>query len=625
MASCPNVIKGERPSSSITDQVTRAARGAMDHSEALQPKTPEGLKVFEPTNYTIGRSGRHRQHTLNRLLSLLGIALVLLGAAFFTAYISAFHFPKSSLPILRDKLSHTKDLQSQARRQKAQELCPLVESIYPDIDTPGLRRAHSLLHSPQYLFRSAKALGDAVRVRTSVYDNFGDVNEDERWDRMEPFLRYLRQTFPLINTHLSFERINKYGLLYTWEGSDRDLKPILLTAHQDVVPVEEETLGEWEYDPFSGHFDGKNIWGRGSIDDKNQLVAIMESIDLLLYGGYRPTRSVVLAFGFDEELGGGQGARYLGRELDDRYGPNGFSMIVDEGSGMAGLFGSDFTVVSTAEKGFMNQQITIKTVGGHSSIPPPHSSIGMISEFVVELENYPFEIEFSDDNPLYDLFTCAAAHAKDFPDELSSFIEDGDRQGLADAIIKFDPRYEADLRSTVAVTTIQGGTKLNALPEFVTVGVNHRIRRGSSISEIANATIEIASKIAKKHNLELIIYPEEEARYPESSITLQMASQRDPSPLTSSRTDIFTPYKLIAGTSRALFGEDIFVTPGLNMGNTDTFWYTGLSENIFRYAPMPVVKKNMHGVNEHVTIEGHLAMVEWFYTFLLNVNEVNEW
>ncbi|RVD87231.1 uncharacterized protein DFL_001473 [Arthrobotrys flagrans] len=174
--------------------------------------------------------------------------------------------------------------------------------------------------------------------------------------------------------------------------------------------------------------------------------------------------------------------------LLERCGSDGIEVTIDEGSGLQTEFGSDFIVISTAEKGFLNQKIAIKTPGGYSSIPPKHTSIGIISELVVALESHTFDRVFSDDNPLYDFLGCAAAYAKHFPKDLRDYIAEGKKQELGDALVKWNPRYDADLRTTTAVTTIFGGTKVNTLPELVTVSLSHRIRRGSSISEVTNAT-----------------------------------------------------------------------------------------------------------------------------------------
>ncbi|KAN0118185.1 hypothetical protein V8E52_005446 [Russula decolorans] len=81
---------------------------------------------------------------------------------------------------------------------------------------------------------------------------------------------------------LTLTKVNTYGLLYEWKGSDDGLKPLLLTGHQDVVPVEPETVDEWEHPRYSGYYDGKFIWGRGSSDDTSGVIGILASIETLL-------------------------------------------------------------------------------------------------------------------------------------------------------------------------------------------------------------------------------------------------------------------------------------------------------------------------------------------------------
>ena len=126
-------------------------------------------------------------------------------------------------------------------------------------------------------------------------------------------------------------KVNTYGLLYEWKGSDENLKPLLLMGHQDVVPVNPDTVEEWTHPPFSGHFDGRLLWGRGSSDDKCGVIGILSTVETLIEKGFKPARSIVLSFGFDEEVGGPLGARHLAKFLLDKYGENAFSLLVDEG------------------------------------------------------------------------------------------------------------------------------------------------------------------------------------------------------------------------------------------------------------------------------------------------------
>jgi Gly-Xaa carboxypeptidase len=138
---------------------------------------------------------------------------------------------------------------------------------------------------------------------------------------------------------LQLTKINTYGLVYFWKGSDPSLKPLLLLAHQDVVPVEPKTAGQWAYPPYSGHYDGTRIWGRGSMDDKSGLMGILIAIETLIEKGFTPRREIVLSFGFDEEISGVYGAQENAKALTTIYGEKSFAMIVDEGAGFTEQYG----------------------------------------------------------------------------------------------------------------------------------------------------------------------------------------------------------------------------------------------------------------------------------------------
>ncbi|KAG6866575.1 hypothetical protein C0991_002060 [Blastosporella zonata] len=123
--------------------------------------------------------------------------------------------------------------------------------------------------------KAVEWIGGAVRVPTESYDDMGAVGEDPRWDAFAPFHDYLLGAFPLVHSTLKLTKVNTYGLIFTWQGSDASLKPLVLMGHQDVVPVNPETVLEWTYPPYSGHFDGERVWGRGSSDDKSGLIGAL--------------------------------------------------------------------------------------------------------------------------------------------------------------------------------------------------------------------------------------------------------------------------------------------------------------------------------------------------------------
>ena len=176
-----------------------------------------------------------------------------------------------------------------------------------------------------------------VALRLAHALRFQTVSQDIRGEEFLAFHRYLEQTFPKAHSTLTRELVGEYSLLYTWKGRDESLKPILLMAHQDVMPVEPETLARWEQPPFEGRITDGYIWGRGAMDDKCTVLGIMEAVEMLSGQGLQPQRTIYLAFGHDAEVGGYGGAAKIAGLLRERNVE--FEYVLDEGSPITdGLF-----------------------------------------------------------------------------------------------------------------------------------------------------------------------------------------------------------------------------------------------------------------------------------------------
>jgi len=267
------------------------------------------------------------------------------------------------------------------------------------------------LESDAFRALAIERLSGAVQIPTESFDDMGPVSEDARWNIFNDFATYLAKTYPLVHAGLKLEKVNEHGLLYTWQGTDEKLKPNLLMAHQDVVPVPENTVKSWTHPPFSGFFDGKFVWGRGASDCKNQLTAILSAVEALVAADFTPRRTLILSFGFDEEISGPQGAKYLAEFLLKRYGHGGIAAIVDEGAVNVESWGANFAVPGVAEKGYLDVDIIVRMPGGHSSIPPKHNGIGVAAELITLIENNLYEPHLSDENPYLGLLSCGAQHA----------------------------------------------------------------------------------------------------------------------------------------------------------------------------------------------------------------------
>lgn len=513
--------------------------------------------------------------------------------------------------------------------------CLQVPALHPQHHTEDLAKMDRYLESDAFRNASILRLSRAVQIPTESFDDLGPVEKDPRWEIMFDFAKYLEKNFPRVHETLTLEKINTHGLLYTWTGENQKLKPNLLMAHQDVVPVPKDTVKSWTHPPFSGYYDGKYIWGRGASDCKNQLIGVLEAVEALLVAGFKPQRTVLLSFGFDEEISGPDGAGHLAPFILERYGKNGIAAVVDEGSGFSKAWGMRIALPGVGEKGYTDVHITIRMPGGHSSIPPDHTSIGVMSELITLIEDHPYETYLKDNNPFLGLLTCGAEHAPNFPSKLKKLLhrrlksENGCKKGqkkdhLALEAAKEGPGIKYLMQTSVAADIISGGVKVNALPERVTATVNHRINIGEHPSDVHHKVAHLAKGIAKKYNLTLHAF-DDHAETPRS-ISLQSGnSVLEPAPVSPTDASKISPWTILSGTVKALYGDDITVAPGIMTGNTDTKYYWDLTKHIFRFTAgwdeESIGFGNIHTVDERVPVKAHINMVRWMSLYIRNMDE----
>ncbi|KAJ7597918.1 hypothetical protein C8J56DRAFT_921402, partial [Mycena floridula] len=522
-----------------------------------------------------------------------------------------------------------------------QHSCPQADVLAPKAEIWAA--LNESIATAEFQSRAIEWLAGAVRIPTESYDRMDPVGVDPRWEAFAPFHEYLATSFPLVHSTLSLNKVNTWGLLYEWTGSDASLKPVLMAAHQDVVPVHPGTVNEWTHPPYSGHFDGKRIWGRGSADDKSGLIGILSAIEILLEKGFKPARTIVLAFGFDEEAGGRYGATELAVALLETYGENAFAFIMDEGApgGIVKQYGRTFALPGIAEKGAMNTHIEISSPGGHSSVPPKHTSIGMLARMLVEFENNPYEVKLTHDTIIYGTLQCYAKYAPDVPKKLRKAIIRSQHSKRAmrevEKTVFQDPILKSLAGTTQAIDLISGGVKSNALPESATAVVNHRVSSLSSIADVKAHDTALLKSLASKFNLTYTAFGNEittDPGYGKLDLKTYNA-ELEPAPVTPITGEEANPWRLLTGTIKATYNsrrgfdleeDKITVAPGMPSGNTDTSHYWKLAEHIFRYGHLDLGETNKmhfgaHTVNEYLEADSLVEVVLFFVTLILNVDE----
>ena len=517
--------------------------------------------------------------------------------------------------------------------------CPLPQMLSPTKSTnDDILPPSKDISGSGWIERQVERLSAAVNVPTESYDDNGDVEEDPRWRTFPEFHAVLKKLFPGVHAKADRDFINRYGLVYTIRGRSKDLKPVMLTAHQDVVPA--SSPDRWIHPPYEAYFDGHHLWGRGASDCKNNLIGVMSTVEFLLENHWTPKRTIILAFGFDEETGGVRGAATIAEYLQRIWGKDGIEMILDEG-GMGLTTVGDYVYArpGVAEKGYLDAVLTVDTPGGHSSRPAtPYSGIGIMAEIIVALEANPFTPLLTKENPFRDFLECQARYT---PKELEPWLRhalETDEQDLGKRLADVrggEIRYS--MQTSQAVDIIRGGNKVNALPETVTATVNYRIAPHDSLDIVKKHILRHAEPVVRKHNLELVDWNGSNTSAPDASrksggtLTLHSVNELHPAPV--SPTDISDPvWSLFSGTIRSVFetvallqGKTVVPVGDMMLGNTDTIHYWDLTRYIYRFSPRREgTSFGVHTMDERVEMKAHLEAMRFYYEVIRNFDERDE-
>ncbi|HEY0510978.1 MAG TPA: M20 family peptidase [Thermoanaerobaculia bacterium] len=437
---------------------------------------------------------------------------------------------------------------------------------------------------------AAEHLAGALRFPTISHENRQTVEAAA----FQGLHQYLAQTFPRVHATLARETVGGYSLLYTWKGRKPELPPILLLSHQDVVPVEPGTEKSWTHPAFSGVVDGTWVWGRGALDDKVGMMAILEAAEMLLGRGFQPDRTVYFAFGHDEEVGG-QGAAAMAALLERRGVRPAF--ILDEGGaiveGLVPGVTRSAAMVGTAEKGVLSVELVADSDGGHSSMPLQHGAIGTLAAAIERLENHQMPARL-------------AGAARRTYQYLAPEMPFGSRLVLANLWLfapllerqaASDPAANARVRTTTAPTIFQGGVKENVLPHEARAVVNFRILQGDTIASVLHHVRETVG--------------------PGIRVNATGGFNSQPSP----ESDVSAPEFSLIQRTLAQVIPGVIVAPNLLAGATDTRHYLRLSPNVYRFLPVRMKAedlKRLHGTNERVGIENYGEVVRFYAQLLRN-------
>jgi carboxypeptidase PM20D1 len=408
-------------------------------------------------------------------------------------------------------------------------------------------------------------------------------------DRTEEFHAFIRATYSRLFAELRVSYPGSLATLFEWPGSEEALDPVLFMAHYDVVPAERPE--QWSVEPFGGIVREGYIYGRGALDDKGSLCALLEACDALLREGERPRRTILIALGGDEEVGGNEGAAAVARHLAGKG--HRLAAVFDEGGaigyGLTQFTAAPFAYVGVAEKAQVDVRVTSHAEGGHSSQPSMHNPIHDLSRVLRHLTatSAPARV----DGPM---FTCLRAFAGGAPWWMRPILRFPRLTSrLVCAVLADSPEANATLRTTYAPTLISAGQAVNIVPGTAEAVVNIRVHP----RETSETAIRRVRAAAAKHGRHVTV--EQLHSFPEP---VSMSPARGP---------------YWAAMNRAV--HDVFpgvvTVPYLMAGTTDSRHFAALTSRIYRFAPLQATSeelKRIHGIDERISIGNYLRAIAFF-------------
>lgn len=407
--------------------------------------------------------------------------------------------------------------------------------------------------------------------------------------KFEEFRSLLGTLYPSVTAQCERTLIGDSGVVYRWKGT-RAEDPTVLMAHYDVVAADP---AEWEKDPFSGEIDADGVlWGRGAIDTKITLCAILEAVEKRIQSGFIPAHDVYLSFSGDEEIMGPSAPAIVDWMEEKGIRP---ALVLDEGGAVVtGVFPrvtKPCAVIGTTEKGVLDVEFSARAAGGHSSAPAVRQPVVDLAEAIGKIARDPFPFRL----------TPAAAKMFDSLGRHSTFAF----RILFANLWCFLPLFKlvcklsggelaALMHTTCCFTVLEGGPQYNVMPPVARAGANLRLLPGDT----AEAAIARMRKIIRK-----------------TGVDLRTVYAYDPSPVADLSGSAWTRvHDAVAAT-----WPEAVVSPYLMVACSDSRHFCRVSPTVLKFSAMALTKEeraSMHAKNERIPVDKILTACRFFWRVL---------
>lgn len=427
----------------------------------------------------------------------------------------------------------------------------------------------------------SQRLAAMIRCETVSRENQTDKS------KFYTFQKLLRELFPKLFACCAFEDFDG-SFLMRWKGSGGN-NPVMLMNHHDVV----EAPGNWTYPPFSGTIAEGKLWGRGTLDTKCGLWAMLQAAEELAAAGFAPNRDIYFVSACTEETDG-SGAKMISEELD-RRGIR-FDFVLDEGGmileePIGGAKGT-FAMIGLGEKGCADLKFVARSSGGHASTPGKDTPLVRLGKFMAAVERE--DLFQADMHPVIQEMLRRISATMSQP---MKFIL-GHPAWFKKWLLKLMPEVSATagamLKTTLAFTMAKGSEGSNVLPQEAWVVGNMRY----SHHQGGQGSIAAVGKLAEKFDIETVVL--------DPGFASVMSDYRSEG------------FRMVEKAVAAVF-PGVIPSPYLMTGASDSRFMGRICDTCIRFAPIYATEKQMdgiHGIDENIYLSVLAPAVD-FYKYIL--------
>ena len=424
-----------------------------------------------------------------------------------------------------------------------------------------------------------------IQVKTYSWQSEKD---NEAFEKLHAVIDDL---FPLVHEKLEKTVLEDEVLLYHWKGKHAG-KAVIITGHQDVVPVEGQN---WSYPPFAGEIHEGKIYGRGVNDDKCNIFTQLAACESLLKKEFVPDSDIWFVYGTNEECSGPSAVHAIAWLKEHGVAA---ACAWDEGGAVVdkAMAGMDrpYAVIGITEKGYADVKFTAAGEGGHSSAPKAETTMTRLADFMHDVNHaHLFECSFT-------------PHVRAMFENMAPSFGYGMRflfgnlwltEGLLTKLMpKISNQGAALLGTTVCFTEMKGSDATNVIPTEASVVANVR----TGYTQGLDASLAILKQKADQYGLKM-----------------EVLSSREASPVTPTDTKVY------AYLCRCIHHQfpDCGVSPYVMMGGTDNRHYADMTPDCLRFYPLRLSSAQlgtMHGPDENVDLSSLSDCIDFYAYFIEN-------